>query len=131
MACEDAAEASRVGHQLSQVNTGCLITYRRAEDILLNSPLGKVAMIVLASGDDPEAIGRMLTWMRHRWPRCPVAVIGDSGGGEMEMAARKGGACYLTRPVAAEQWAAMVEHVLRVRGPVASEKRSVEESNSL
>ena len=121
MACGDAAEAAQVGQQLLQVNSGCMVTYRRAEDVLLNLPSGKVALIILASAEDPEAIGATLSWMRRRWPVCPITVIGDVGGGEMEIAARKGGASYLTRPVAPEHWAAMIAHVLRVPGRIASE----------
>ena len=112
MACEDLGEAAQVGRQLSQVNNGALITYRRAEDVMLNCPFGRVALIILASSDDPETMGRILSWMRHRWPRCPVVVIGETGGGDMELAARKGGASYLTRPVSSQQWAGLVEHVL-------------------
>ncbi len=112
MACEDLGEAAHVGRQLSQVNNGALITYRRAEDVMLNCPSGRVALIILANSDDPETTGRILSWMRHRWPRCPAVVIGETGGGEMEIAARKGGASYLTRPVSSQQWAGLVEHVL-------------------
>jgi len=122
MACQDASEAGEVSRQLSQVNSGTLITYRRAEDVLLNSPTGRVALIVLAGSEDPEAVERTLEWMRHRWPHCPIAVVGDQGGGLMEMAARKGGAFYLTRPVDPRQWAAMVQHVLAARGRIATEE---------
>jgi DNA-binding NtrC family response regulator len=123
MACGDAAEAAQVSRQLSQVNRGCLITYRRAEDLYFNSPSGKVALIILAGSDRPEALTATLRWMRHRWPHCPIAVIGDTGGGDMELAARKGGASYLARPVTPEQWAALVMHVLHVTGPIVSEER--------
>lgn len=112
MACEDLGEAAQVGSQLSQVNNGALITYRRAEDVMLNSPSGRVALIILANSDDSETMGRILSWMRHRWPRCPAVVIGEMGGGDMEIAARKGGASYLTRPVSPQQWAGLVQHVL-------------------
>jgi DNA-binding NtrC family response regulator len=115
MACEDAAEAVQVGEQLLKVNKGSLVTYRRAADVLTNSPAGRVVLIVLAESGDPETLGRNLAWMRHRWPRCPIAVIGDEGGGEMEMAARRGGANYLTRPVRPEEWAALIEHVLSAK----------------
>jgi len=121
MACEDASEASQVGEQLLQVNTGSLITYRRAEDVLVNSPAGKIALIILASTDDPATLSRTLRWMRHRWPRCPIAVVGDSGGDPLELAARSGGASYLARPVAAEQWATLVGHVLSRQGQIAAE----------
>ena len=123
MACGDAAEAAQVGQQLLQLNIGCLITYRKADDILLNLPSGKVVLVVLATAGDPDAIQRTLRWMTRRWPRCPITVIGDIGGGEMEIAARKGGASYLTRPVAPAQWAALLRHVLHVPGRVASEDR--------
>lgn len=121
MACVDAAEASQVGMQLLKVNKGSLVTYHKVEDVLTNTPAGRVVLIILATGDDPERVGRNLAWMRHRWPQCPIAVIGDEGGGEMEMAARTGGASYLTRPVRPEEWAALVEHVLTAKRGVATE----------
>jgi len=121
VACEDAAEAADVGCHISQVHTGTLVTYRKAEDILLNAPAGRVALIVLAGGDDPSHIGRILSWIRRRWPRCPVAVIGNGGDAAMETAARIGGASYLARPVGPEQWVALVGHVLTMRGRIATE----------
>ncbi len=117
----DAAEAAVISRQVSQVHTGVLVTYRRADDILLNAPVGRVVLIVLAASDDPAAIAKTLTWMRRRWPRCPVAVIGDAGGGAVEMAARTGGASYLTRPVSAEEWTSLVQHVLSLHGQITSE----------
>lgn len=126
MACEDLDEANQVSHQLLQVNRGSLITYRRAEDVISNSPAGRVVLIILAGSDDPEAIGATLTWMRHRWPYCPVAVIGDTGGGSLEIAARKGGASYLVRPVSPQQWAGLVQCVLKVSDRVASEVKREE-----
>jgi FixJ family two-component response regulator len=122
MVCQDMSEAVQAGRQLSQVNNGSLITYRRAEDVLMNCPTGNVALIVLASSDDPAVTSAVLGWMRHRWPRCPLVVIGDGGGGELEMTARKGGASYLARPVSAEQWAAMVGHAFSPRGQEAAAK---------
>ncbi|KPK85596.1 MAG: hypothetical protein AMJ81_03305 [Phycisphaerae bacterium SM23_33] len=121
MACEDVAEAAQVGEQVLKVNKGSLVTYRKAEDVLLNSPAGRVVLIILAAGDDPETLGRNLAWMRHRWPRCPIAVIGEKGGGATEMAARIGGASYFARPVRPEEWAAMVTHVLSRKLTVATE----------
>ena len=79
---------------------------------MCNAPTGKVALIILATADIPAVISQTLKWLRRCWPRCPVTVVGDLGGGEHEMAARKGGACYLTRPVSPEQWTAILIHVL-------------------
>jgi DNA-binding response OmpR family regulator len=121
MACGDAAEAAQVGQQVLKVNKGSLVTYRRAEDVLLGSPAGRVVLIILASGEDPRIVGRNLAWMRRRWPQCPIAVIGEKGGDATEMAARIGGASYLTRPVRPEEWAALVEHVLSTKLGVAKE----------
>ena len=114
--CTDANEAEQVGRLLSEVNTGCLVTYRRAEDLMFNAPSGRVALVILAAGDHPANLSRTLKWLRHRWPRCPITVIGDRGSGQYEMAARQGGAYYLTRPVAAAQWAAILSHALGVAG---------------
>lgn len=121
VACTDAAEAADISRHVSQVHTGTLVTYRRAGDILSNAPAGRVVLIILAADGDPTAIAKTLSWMRRRWPRCPVAVIGDVGGGAVEIAARTGGASYLTRPVSPEEWAALVQHVLSMHGQIASE----------
>ena len=95
-----------------QFSTGCLVTYRRAEDLLHNAPAGRVALVILATDDAPSVISNTLKWLRRRWAHCPVTVVGDLGSGEHEMAARLGGANYLTRPVQPEQWLAVLAHVL-------------------
>lgn len=123
MVCDDLSEAAEVSHQLSQLNIGTLITYRRAEDAMTYSPAGKVALIILACGEKPDVVRHTLKWMRHRWPHCPLVVIGQSGGGAMEMAARTGGASYLTRPVQADQWTGLLQHVLTGQERKVSEGR--------
>ena len=112
MACTDISEAEAVSRQLQELNNGCLVTYRRAEHILYSAPTGKVALIILATADSPAVVGRTLKWLRCRWPSCPITVVGDAGGGELEITARKGAACYLTRPVSPEQWRAVLAHAL-------------------
>ena len=113
MTCEDGAEAAQVAEQVLKVNTGSLVTYREAEDVLTNQPAGRVVLIILSACGSAEDLGRQLAWMRHRWPNCPITVIGDEGGGPTELAARRGGASYLTRPVGPQEWGALVGHVLR------------------
>ena len=113
MACADKGEAEAVSKQLLQLNNGYLVTYRRAEDLVHNQPTGKVALVILSVWDNPAHLGRIIRWLKHRWPTCPVTVVGDEGGGEDEMAARMGGALYLTRPVFPTQWTDLLEHVLR------------------
>ena len=115
MACSDMSEADQVGRQLLEQNTGCLVTYLRAEDMLLNAPAGRVALVILATDDSAETLSRTLSWLHRRWPRCPITVVGDTGCGEYELAAREGGATYLTRPVSPEAWSAILTHAL---GPV-------------
>jgi DNA-binding NtrC family response regulator len=112
MACADMSEADLIGQQLEQLHSGYLVTYRRAEEIVRNTPAGKVALVILATQDSPAVLCRTLKWLRRRWPRCPITVVGDLGGGEMELAARKEAACYLTRPVDPEQWKALLSHAL-------------------
>ena len=111
-ACTDATEAEQIARQLSQFDRACLVTYRRAEHLMWNVPAGRTALVVLATRETPATLRRMLDWLRRRWPHCPLTVVGDAGGGEHEMAAREGGACYLTRPVAPEEWAAVLSHAL-------------------
>jgi hypothetical protein len=106
------SEAEQVGWQLRQFDNGCLATYRRVEDLKYNAPRGKVALTILANADSPSCIRRTIKWLHNRWPRCPLTVVGDAGCGEHEIAAREGGAMFLTRPVGHEQWAAILDHAL-------------------
>ena len=112
MACTDMSEADKVGETLLELNMGCLVTYRRAEDLMYNAPAGKVALVILATRDNPTMVRRTLRWLRHRWPRSPVMVVGDEGCGDHEMAARTGGANYLARPITPQQWSALLCHAL-------------------
>ena len=112
MTCDDMSEADQVGRQLTQLNTGCLVTYRRGEDLLRNAPAGQVALAILATQDDPLKMRRILLWLRRRWPRCPVTVVGNTGCGDDEMAARESAANFLTRPVTAQQWSSLLRHTL-------------------
>ena len=121
MACADMSEAGQVSRQLLEFNAACLVTYRRAEDLMHNAPSGKVALVILSTQDQPPMIRRTLRWLRLRWPKCPVTVVGDAGSGEHEMTARKGGASYLVRPVRPQQWSALLRHALAGAGQVDTE----------
>jgi len=123
LTCTDMREADEVGRQLLELNNGCLVTYRRAEDLMSNAPAGRVALVILATSDSPEVICRTLKWLRRRWPRVPITVVGDVGGGELELAARKEAACYLTRPVDAQQWRAILGHALGAAVPQRVDNR--------
>ena len=112
MACADMSEADLVSRQLQELNKGCLVTNRRAEDLMCNAPAGMVALVILATTDAPTVLARTLKWLRRRWPGCPITVVGDVGSGRHEMVAREGAAWYLTRPVSAEEWAAILSHAL-------------------
>jgi DNA-binding NtrC family response regulator len=94
---------------------GCLMTYRRVEDMMLNCPIRRVALVILAERDSPADTQRALSRLRHRWPGCPLIVVGATGGVEHEMAARQGGAFYLTPGEAAQQLPDVVSHVLRAQ----------------
>lgn len=131
MACDDAAEAAHAGQALSKVNSGLLVAYRMAGEIMLNLPAGQVVLVILAGPDDPQTVERTLKWMRHRWSHCPLAVIGSGGNRTLEMAARRGGASYLVRPVSEQTWEAMIDHAFgkhaissrtRNRGQLAAEE---------
>ena len=112
MVCDDMREAERVGRQLQKVDTGCLVAYRLAAQLRVNVPAGKVSLVILATADGPESMGATLRWLRRRWPRCPITVVGDEGCGIQEIVARTGGAAYMTRPVSPEQWLAVLAHAL-------------------
>jgi hypothetical protein len=122
MACSDMQEADQVGRCLSELDTGCLITYLKAEDLLLNAPTGVVALVILATDDSVGILQRTLAWLRQRWPRCPIIVIGEAGCGQRERTAREGGAIFLTRPVAPEQWSAVLSHAFQLVRSLVSER---------
>ena len=117
MVCTDTEEAQQVGRLLSHPNNGYLITYRRSQDLVLNPPTNRVVLVVLAARDHSQVVARTLQWLRHRWPHCPVTVVGDAGCGEHEIVARTGGAIYLTRPVTSEDWSAILSHAQKVAEP--------------
>ena len=118
MVCADMGEAELVSRQLSEVNTGCLVTYRRVEDMRSNVPAGKVALVILATEDEPVVMNRTLRWLRQRWPRCAITVVGDTGCGVEELVAREGGASYMTRPISPEQWLAVLSHAMSRAEPI-------------
>ena len=89
------------------------MTYRRVEDMVLNSPAGRVALVILAGEDDPAGTQRALRLLRHRWPGCPITVVSKAGGVAHERAAREGGAFYLTSGEVGQQLPGMVSHSLR------------------
>jgi hypothetical protein len=93
-----------------------LITYLKAEDLALNAPNGTVALVILATDDSAPVLGKTLEWLRHRWPRCPITVVGEAGCGEHELAAREGGATFLVRPVSPGQWLAVLSHAFGKAG---------------
>lgn len=122
-------EADQVSRQLPEHDTSCLITYRRVEDLVLNAPASKVALVILAGGAGAVATRRTVKWLRHRWPGCPITVVGKHRTVEEEMAAREGGAMYLPRPVEAEDLSEIVSHALgskRVARPRRGEKATSE-----
>lgn len=111
--CTDMSEAEVVGQSLLQLDVGCLITYCRIADLKTSPPADEVALFVLATDASPEVVQRTLGWLRHYWSRSTVAVVGDSGAGQEELAARVGGAAYLVRPVGPEQWQVLIRHAIR------------------
>ena len=106
MVCTDAGEADQVSRLVVELNSRYLVTYRGVEELLTKPPVGSVALVILATREAASAIRHALTWLRNRWPRCSVTVIGNVGCGEFERTARAGGANFLTRPVTPEQWRA-------------------------
>jgi hypothetical protein len=112
MACSTRDETADVASALEKVNMGRLVVYRRALDLVQNVPAGRILLAILATREAPAALSETLQWLRRRWPRCPIAVVGDEGAGPHEMAARSGGALFLTRPVPAAHWQAILSHVL-------------------
>jgi hypothetical protein len=110
MACQDICQAEQVGQELLKVNSGRLQAYGRIRDLICNPPAGPVTSAIFATHEGQAEVRAALEWSRRRWPRCLVTVVGDSGCGPQERTAREGGALFLTRPVSAEQWSAIICH---------------------
>lgn len=113
MVCTDMSEAEQVRRQLLQFNNACLITYQNVGDMVCNRPSDGVALVILATDNAPQPLAKTLSWLRNVWPESSLAVIGNKGCGDYEIASRAHGAVYLTRPVSAEQWSALVKAGLR------------------
>ena len=96
------------------------MTYRRAEDMQSSVPVGKVGLVILATEDEPFVTHRTLRWLKRRWPRSAITVVGDTGCGAEELVARQGGANYLTRPVSPAQWLAVLSHAVGATQPVVT-----------
>lgn len=106
--CENQREAEEINSAFLKVSHGCLQWYTQISDLMKNLPTRRVVSLILATGDSPAAMGQTLRWMRYRWPRCLITVVGDVGCSSHEMAARQNGASYLIRPVTAEEWTAVI-----------------------
>jgi DNA-binding response OmpR family regulator len=114
MVCKDQNEADQVASLLAQHDAGRLVTYRKADDLIVSTPNGRVSLVILAGDEAPAAVGKMLKWLNRRWPHSPVSVVGSPGDNSLEMVARSGGASYLVRPIAVEEWSAVVTHAVRL-----------------
>jgi len=119
--CARAGEVDRLGRLITTVNNGSLISYRRWEDFICNPPRSAIGMFVVGADEAPADLLQALHWLRERYPRHLIVVVGDEGGGEQEMTARRGGASYVTRPVPAETWWQLLSHAFagRVRASQA------------
>jgi DNA-binding NtrC family response regulator len=112
LTCDRPAEADLARLAVSQVNNTILATYRKSKEILASRPVGRAALVILAAAEEAHAVRRTLSWLRHGWPRCPVAVVGEAGSVEMELTARIGGASFLPRPVDPGAWTSIIHHAL-------------------
>ena len=108
MSCTEESEACQVGQALLHQNTGVLITYRSATELIHNAPNGAIAMVILAGRECPTEMHEVFDWLKRRHPHCPTAVIADAGAGDEELAARIGGAIFMTRPMDDDQWSALL-----------------------
>ena len=98
-------EASQLGRLLKTEQSGSLIQYDSWADFIQGPP--RLSSCVLAI--DTELLGKGLDQaveiVRRRLPSTGrLFLIGSSGGGAEEIAARSSGAGYLVRPVHPETW---------------------------
>jgi hypothetical protein len=123
MVCGDQEETGRIEEEFSKVESGCLQVYTKIVDLMNNLPTGRVVSVIVATTDGPSIMGQALSWIRHRWPRCSITVIGDVGCNGLEMAARRNSANFLTRPVTTEEWTAILTQHSRQRQTLGRRER--------
>ena len=115
MVCKDPDEVDRVSRLMREMGSCSLVTYRRVCDLALNAPRSGASLVILADDSPEPTVEHSLRWLRRWCPAATVAVVG-AGGPELEIVARAGGASYFARPVAEDQWRALLEHALQTAG---------------
>jgi len=116
MACGDSLESSQVGEMMiSRMTEGRLITVDRAMQAAFLRPCGRVTLVILDGCEGSALLTPALQRIRRRWPEASAVVIGPSRGEPgLELAARRGGASFLIRPVSRETWQALLSHAARL-----------------
>ena len=113
MVCRGSTEGRQVSDMLSELGAGTLALYEKVEDLALNAPAGAVSLAIIAGENDPAILERSLRWLRRWRPAAACAVIADPGRSDLEIAARSMGAGYFVRPVAPDQWRALLAHAVQ------------------
>jgi hypothetical protein len=95
------------------VNIGSIVVYHRLVDLLHAPPRGEdLGLIVLGDQIEPAALVRTLRWLARQYPLATLAVLADTGSGACEVAARLGGAVFLTRPYQQPDWSDLLGHTV-------------------
>ena|GEM_PF-2935687 len=109
MVCADLSDIESMALSLGKLNNVSLLTYDRSAELRHNPPVGAIALFVLIDREFLESTADTLQWLDRYWPHTARAVVGETGLGKQELAARIGGAIYIVDPVSRRQWRSLVQ----------------------
>lgn len=120
--CSDKDVVRQVTQSLAECGNGRVISYDNPSDLAGNIPISNADMVVFAGEQSPELTYGMVRWSRRVWRNCVTVVMGNPGQRELEIASRRGGAYYLTKPTSGYDWDMILEGVRQNRSYHMSHK---------
>ena len=123
MVCRDSSESGLVSRLMKEIGSCSLMTYAKVEDLAMNAPRRGASLVILADDSPKPIVERSLRWLKRWCPAASVAVVGVPECPDLELVARMGGASYFVRPVAEQQWRALLEHALAAAKPKAESRQ--------
>jgi hypothetical protein len=109
------SEVDGIGRCLTRVDAGRVFAFQQSKDVQANIPAGDVDLVVLTASRSLDAVERMLRWIRHRWPKSLILVLGEDGSDLLERKARQNGALFMPRPISDKLWKSVLDGAIQLR----------------
>ena len=120
--CSDRDAVRQIGESLAKCGTGRIVAYDKPSDLAANIPVFDVDMVVFAGEQSPQIMHDMVNWAKRNWRNSVPVVLGNPGQRDLEIATRRAGAFYLTRPTTEYDWDMILEGVRQNRKYCLSQK---------